>query len=80
MNRRHFWHMPEGIKFRTVFEDRETVLGVNERNEHRLFRKDTNNITFVEKEALEISLASLIRKNFNNLKPTRQRKLRPVCA
>ena len=80
MNRRHFWQMPQGIKFRTIFEDTETVMGVNERNEHRLFRKDTNNITFVETEALETSLTSLLKKNFKNLKPERRRKLKLVCA
>ena len=80
MNQRFFWQMPEGIKFRAVFEDAETVMGVNVRNEHRLFRKDTKNITFVEQEALEISLASLIKKNFKNLKSERKRKLRLVCA
>ena len=80
MNRRHFWHMPEAVKFRTVFEDAETVLGVNERNEHRLFRKDSGDITFAENEALEKSLASLIKKNFKNLKPERKRNLKLVYA
>lgn len=72
--------MPEGIKFRTIFEDAETVMGVNDRNEHQLFRKDTSKITFAEKEALENSLTSLIKKNFKNLKPERRRKLKLVCA
>lgn len=78
--KRHFWQMPEGIKFRTVFEDQETVLGVNERNEHRLFRKDTNGITFAENEALEMSLTSLIKKNFKSLKPERRKRLRLVSV
>jgi hypothetical protein len=80
MNRRHFWQMPEGLKFRTIFEDAETVMGINERNEQRLFRKDTGKITFTETEALENSLTSLIKKNFKNLKPERRRKLKLVCA
>lgn len=59
MNRRFFWQVPEYIKFRTVFETDETILGATENNEYRLFRKDTNQIVFSICEAMEISLASL---------------------
>jgi hypothetical protein len=60
MNRRHFWLIPEFIKFRTVFETSETILGADERNEHRLFRKDTGKICFDEREALQVSIAKMI--------------------
>lgn len=59
MNRRYFWLIPEFTRFRTVFENEETVLGVNEENEHRLFRKDTGVICFDEREALRLSIAEL---------------------
>lgn len=53
MNRRFFWQIPEFIRYRIVFEDRETILGVNECNEHRLFRKDTGKILFAENNLSE---------------------------
>ena len=59
MNRRYFWLIPEYVKFRTVFETDETVLGVNGDNEHRLFRKDTDRICFDEREALRLSIFKL---------------------
>jgi len=59
MNRRYFWLIPEFTKFRTVFETDETVVGVNDDNEHRLFRKDTGKICFDECEALRLSIAKL---------------------
>ena len=78
MTRKYFWLIPECAKFRTVFEDKETVLGVNERNEHRLFRKDTGKIVFSKRQALKIiakvfiekeiagkkAAVSVLRKNF----------------
>lgn len=57
MNRRYFWLIPEFTKFRTVFETTETVLGVNDKDEHRLFRKDTGKICFEEQEARRRSIA-----------------------
>jgi hypothetical protein len=60
MNRRYFWLIPECVKFRTVFEDAETILGVNEQNEHRLFRKDTGKICFSEREALKSFVANFL--------------------
>ena len=60
MNRRYFWLIPEFTKFRTVFEDAETVVGVNDENEHRLFRKDSGKICFDERDALRLSIAKLI--------------------
>jgi hypothetical protein len=59
MNRRYFWLIPEFTKFRTVFETTETVLGINDENEHRLFRKDTGVICFDEREALRLSIVKL---------------------
>ena len=53
MNRRFFWQIPEFIRYRTVFEDRETVLGVNDQNERRLFRKDTGRVLFTEHRSSE---------------------------
>lgn len=59
MNRRYFWLIPEFTKFRTVFENEETVLGVNSDHEHRLFRKDTGKICFDEHEALRQSIVKV---------------------
>lgn len=59
MNRRYFWLIPEFTKFRTVFETAQTVLGVNDENEHRMFRKDTGKICFDEREALRLSIVKL---------------------
>ena len=59
MNRRYFWLIPEFTKFRTVFETAETVMGVSDENEHRLFRKDTGKISFDEREALRLSIVKL---------------------
>jgi hypothetical protein len=59
MNRRYFWLIPEFTKFRTVFETDETVLGVTDENEHRLFRKDAGNVCFDEREALRLSIVKL---------------------
>ena len=64
MNRRYFWLIPECVKFRTVFEDTETIIGVNEENEHRLFRKDTGKICFCEREALKSFIANFLEKEF----------------
>ena len=60
MNRRFFWLIPEFTKFRTIFETAETILGANDENEHRLFRKDTGRICFDERRALLLCVASLI--------------------
>ena len=51
MTRRHFWQIPEFIRFRTVFENEDSVLGVNDGGEHKLFRKDTGCISFDEPAA-----------------------------
>jgi hypothetical protein len=59
MNRRYFWLVPEFTKFRTVFETADTVYGVNDENEHRMFRKDTGKISFDEREALRLSIVKL---------------------
>jgi hypothetical protein len=65
MNRRYFWLIPECVKFRTVFEDAETILGINEDNEHRLFRKDTGKICFCERETLKSFIADFLEKEFS---------------
>ncbi|NOT47551.1 MAG: hypothetical protein HOP17_07345 [Acidobacteria bacterium] len=62
MTRRHFWQIPEFIKFRTVFENADTVLGVNDRGEHKLFRKDTGSISFDERAALGKRLIRLAKR------------------
>jgi hypothetical protein len=59
MNQRYFWLIPEFVKFRTIFETEETVVGVNNENEHRLFRKDTGRICFDERQALRLSIVKL---------------------
>lgn len=56
---RHFWLIPEFVKFRTVFETDETVLGVNDAAEHRLFRKDPKRLSFDESDALRRSIVHL---------------------
>ena len=62
MTRRHFWQVPEFIKFRTVFENEDSILGVNEKNEHKLFRKDTGSISFDERTALNKRLIRMARR------------------
>jgi hypothetical protein len=62
MTRRHFWQVPEFIKFRTVFENGDTILGVNEKGEHKLFRKDTGCISFDERAALSKRLIRLAQR------------------
>ena len=62
MNRRYFWQIPACIKYRTVFEDRETITGASETNEYRLFRKDTGKICFSEREALQSFVESFLEK------------------
>ena len=48
MTRRFFWNVRDRMKFRTVFENDDSVLGVSEKGEHKLFRKDTGGIMFDE--------------------------------
>lgn len=60
MTRRYFWLIPEFTKFRTIFEDAETVVGVSDDNEHRLFRKDTGKVCFDERDALRLSIILLV--------------------
>lgn len=65
MNRRYFWTVPECAKFRVVFEDRETVVGVNDANEHRTLRKDTGRIFFSAQEALKSFVADFLEKEIS---------------
>ena len=62
MTRRYFWQMPEKTKFRTVFENEDTILGVNNRNEYKLFRKDTGRIVFVEPRSRRARLREVSRR------------------
>lgn len=62
MNRRHFWTVPDCVKFRVIFEDKETVVGVNDANEHRTLRKDTGKIFFSAQEALKSFVKDFINK------------------
>lgn len=62
MTRRHFWTVPDCVKFRVVFEDKETVVGVNDANEHRTLRKDTGKIFFSAQEALKSFVKDFIDK------------------
>ena len=62
MTRRFFWLIPECAKFRIVFEDMETVFGVNSRNEYRSFRKDTGIIAFCKPKKLRTMARSFLRK------------------
>lgn len=62
MTRRHFWQVPEFIKFRTVFENGDSILGVNEKGDHKLFRKDTGCISFDERAALSKRLIRLAQR------------------
>ena len=66
MNRRVFWQIPECARFRVVFEDKEFVLGANEANEHRLFRKDTGKISFNERDAIEAFVAAFLESEFSD--------------
>lgn len=61
MTRRYFWQLPEFIKYRTVFENEDTVLGADENGEHKLFRKDTGKICFDERVALAQKLREIAR-------------------
>jgi hypothetical protein len=62
MTRRHFWTVPDCVKFRVIFEDKETVVGVNDANQHRTLRKDTGKIFFSAQEALKSFVKDFIDK------------------
>ena len=62
MNRRYFWTVPDCVKHRVIFEDRETVVGVNDANEHRTLRKDTGKIFFSAQDALKSFVADFLEK------------------
>lgn len=57
MNRRYFWSIPEFTKYRTVFENAKTVLGVSEDNQFTLFRKEK--VSFEESDALRNCIATI---------------------
>lgn len=65
MNRRVFWQIPECVKFRAFFEDKETLLGVSENNERCLFRKDAGKVCFDKGEALDASVANFPVREFS---------------
>ena len=62
MTRRYFWQVPEFIKFRTVFENGDAILGANENNEHQMFRKDIGKVCFDECVALSLCLKDIVKK------------------
>ena len=62
MTRRHFWQLPEYVKFRTVFENDDTILGVNGKGEHKLFRKDTGCISFDKRAKLSKRLIKVAQR------------------
>lgn len=64
INRRFFWQTPECVKFRTVYEDAETIVGASESGEHRLFRKDTGKICYTEGDALAAFTEMFFEKEF----------------
>jgi hypothetical protein len=64
MSRRFFWQIPECIKFRTVFEDAETIVGTSDDGQHRLFRKDAGKICFSEGKALASFTELFFEKEF----------------
>jgi hypothetical protein len=68
MTRRFFWLIPDCARFRIVFEDNETVLGINKRNEHRLFRKDTGIIAFSKPKGLRTRAKAFLEKEIANKK------------
>ena len=57
----HLQKIPEFVKYRTVFENEDTVLGAGENGEHKLFRKDTGKICFDERVALAHKLREVAR-------------------
>lgn len=59
MKSRYFWEKANLTKYTIVFETVETVLGRNEKNEFRTFRKDTDLICFSEQELLEVNRVEL---------------------
>ena len=82
MNRRFFWQVPECIKFRTVFENAETIMGAAaaETGEHRLFRKDTGRVVFTEHEALEICLVALVERDWEASCAASEHEFEAVCV
>lgn len=64
MARRYFYLIPECVKYRIIFENKETVYGINERNEYRLFRKDTGRICFSKREALKSYISTFLDTEF----------------
>lgn len=59
MRSRYFWKKAGLMKYVIVFETEETVLGRNDKNEFCLFRKDTDEISFSEREVLKQRLSKL---------------------
>ena len=55
MTRRYFWNVSDFAKFRTIFEDAETIMGADANDRFHLFRKDTGVISFDEAAARHLS-------------------------
>ncbi len=59
MKSRCFWERSTLRKFRIVFETDDFVLGQDSQNECRTFRKDTDLISFSERQVLEARLTEI---------------------
>lgn len=64
MARRFFYTIPDCVKYRIIFENQETVYGANEKNEYRLFRKDSGKISFSKRKALNAYINEFLEKEF----------------
>jgi len=64
MARRFFYTVPDCVKYRIIFENKDTVYGANERNEYRLFRKNSGKISFSKREALRSYINTFLEKEF----------------
>lgn len=62
MKRRIFYEKRTLKRFRVIFETEEIIIGVDRRNKYRTFRKDTGAIAFSRREALELRINDLTKK------------------
>jgi hypothetical protein len=62
MKSRIFYEKRTLKKYRIIFETDEMVIGADRRNKYRTFRKDTGAIAFSRREALELRINDLTKK------------------
>jgi hypothetical protein len=62
MKSRIFYEKRTLKKFRIVFETDEMIIGADRKNKYRTFRRDTETIAFSRREALEMKLNDLTKK------------------